>query len=51
MNTSIKEELRAQFAENQSGFHEWIARDNALKNIEEVEILPETTRANLEDYS
>ncbi|MEM8796478.1 MAG: heme utilization cystosolic carrier protein HutX [Pseudomonadota bacterium] len=45
MNTSIKEELRAQFAENQNGFLEWIARDNALSTLEVVELLPEPTRA------
>ncbi|MEL6729272.1 MAG: heme utilization cystosolic carrier protein HutX [Pseudomonadota bacterium] len=44
MTTAIKEKLRAQFAENQNGFLEWIARDNALSTLEVVELLPETTR-------
>lgn len=44
MSIDVKEKLRAQFAQNQNGFLEWIARDNGLSTLEVVELLPDQTR-------
>ncbi|MEM6652227.1 MAG: heme utilization cystosolic carrier protein HutX [Pseudomonadota bacterium] len=47
MSLTVKDRLRAQFAQNQNGFLEWIARDNGLSTLDVVELLPEPTRTIL----
>lgn len=44
MTQAAREKLRAQFAKNQNGFLEWIARDHGLSTLEVIELLPEQTR-------
>lgn len=44
MSTDVKDKLRAQFAQNQNGFLEWIERDHGLSTIDVVELLPDQTR-------